>query len=75
MGRGIDQALAPGSPAIAPDHVGGGTGLIEKDEALSIHIALPHAPALAVLCDIRPILLGSSQRLLWDGPPLLHCQR
>ena len=30
---GLHQALAPGRPALAPDHVRGGTGLVDEHEA------------------------------------------
>ena len=68
-GRSIDQALAPGTPAIAPGHVGGGARLVQEHEALRIHVALPHAPASPVARHVRPVLLGGPQRLfLCDRP-------
>ena len=58
--RGIDQALAPWSPAVASDHVRGRAGLVEEHEALGVHIALPDPPVAAVLGHVRPVLLDCS---------------
>jgi hypothetical protein len=65
MGDRIDQALALGTPAIPADHVRGCAGLVDEDEAVRIHVALPHPPALAVSGDIGPVLLGGSQALFF----------
>ncbi len=62
--RGINQALAPWSPAVAADHVGGSPGLIQKDKALGVHVALPDPPVAATLGYVGPILLGRPQLLL-----------
>src|SRR6185295_19163002 len=65
----IDQALAPWTPAGAAGHRCGRGGLDDEDEALSIHVALPHPPAAAVAGHVGPILLGRSQALfLCDSP-------
>src|SRR4051794_5441967 len=65
----IDQALAPGAPAGEAGHRCGGGGLVDEDEALRIHVALPHPPAAAVPGHVGPILLGRSQALfLCDKP-------
>src|SRR5689334_10989169 len=43
--------------------------LVEKDEALGIHVALPHPPTATMLGHIGPVLLRGSQRLfLCDRP-------
>src|SRR3546814_9351410 len=62
MRCGVDQALTLRSPAISADHVGGGPGLVEKDEGGRVHVALPYPPSLAVSGDIRPILLGRARK-------------
>jgi hypothetical protein len=46
---GVDQALAPRPPAVAADHVRGGAGLIQDDEALGVHIARPDPPVAPML--------------------------
>ena len=67
--HGIDQALAPLSPAGAPHHVGGGPRLVQEHETSGVHVTLPHAPALSIPGNVGPILLGGSQRLfLCDRP-------
>src|SRR3954462_620246 len=62
-GHRIDQALAPGAPAGEAGHRCGGGGLVDEDEALRIHVALPHPPATPVPGHVGPILLGRSQAL------------
>src|SRR3954465_10963733 len=62
-GRCIDQALAPGAPAGEAGHRCGGGGLVDEDEALTIHVALPPPPAAAVPGHVGPILLAGSQAL------------
>src|SRR3954451_19182441 len=59
----IDQALASWTPAGEAGHRCGRGGLVDKDEALTIHVALPHPPAAAVPGHVGPILLGRSQAL------------
>src|SRR3954452_9777171 len=67
--RCIDQALAPGAPAVEAGHRCGCGGLVDEDEALRIHVALPHPPAAPVPGHVGPILLGRSQALfLCDKP-------
>src|SRR3546814_13530881 len=61
MRCGVDQALTLRSPAISADHVGGGPGLVEKDEGGRVHVALPYPPSLAVSGELRPILHGRPQ--------------
>src|SRR5215204_6056306 len=59
----IDQALAPWAPAGEAGHRCGGACLVDEDEALTIHVALPHPPASAVAGHIGPVLLAGSQAL------------
>src|SRR5215217_7620965 len=59
----IDQALASWTPAGEAGHRCGGGGLVDEDEALRIHVTLPHPPAAAVPGHVGPILLGRSQAL------------
>src|SRR3954469_3800156 len=59
----IDQALASWTPAGEAGHRCGRGGLVDDDEALTIHVALPHPPAAAVPGHVGPILLGRSQAL------------
>src|SRR3954453_587237 len=61
-GRGIDQALAPGAPAVEAGHRCGCGGLVDEDEALTIHGALPPPPAAPVPGHVGPILLGPPRR-------------
>jgi transposase len=51
------QPLAFPTTAIAADHVRGGPGLINEDEALRIEIELAVEPLLALLQDVRTVLL------------------
>src|SRR4051794_26930332 len=65
----IDQTLALETPAGAPDHVRGRAGLVQEHEAVRIHVALPHPPAVAMAGDVGPVLLAGSQALfLCDKP-------
>src|SRR3954451_21038762 len=65
----IDQALASWTPAGEAGHRCGRGGLVDEDEALTIHVALPHPPAAAVPGHVGPILLAGSQALfLCDRP-------
>src|SRR3954453_1072726 len=61
--RCIDQALAPWAPAVEAGHRCGRGGLVDEDEALTIHVMLPHPPAAPVPGHVGPILLGRSQAL------------
>jgi hypothetical protein len=54
LGHGGHQALAQQAAAVAPRHVGGGRGLVEKDEPLRVHEALPAAPAPVPGGDVGP---------------------
>ena len=56
--RGIDEALAPQAPSVAPNHVRGGAGLTEEHEPLRVHVPQLDSQAAAVLGDLRPIVLG-----------------
>jgi hypothetical protein len=58
--HGGDQARAERAAAVAPGHVGGGAGLVEKDEARRVHEALPDAPQPAFAGDVGALLLGCS---------------
>src|SRR3954452_9846116 len=63
------QALASWTPAGEAGHRCGCGGLVDEDEALRIHVTLPHPPAAAVPGHVGPILLGRSQALfLCDKP-------
>src|SRR3954465_6495872 len=65
----INQALAPGAPAVEAGHRCGRGCLVDEDEALTIHVALPHPRAAAVPGHVGPILLAGSQALfLCDRP-------
>src|SRR3954451_16211421 len=67
--RCIDQALAPWAPAVEAGHRCGRCCLVDEDEALTIHVALPPPPAAAVPGHVGPILLAGSQALfLCDRP-------
>src|SRR3546814_3832360 len=69
----VDQALALGAPAIASSHIGGRAGLIQEHKRGRIHEALPDPPALTMIGNVGPILLGGPQRLfLWDRPSRLR---
>ena len=59
--RGVDQAFTLRAPAVAPDHIGGGAGLIEKDKALRVHVALPDPPVTSMGRYVGPVLLGRPQ--------------
>src|SRR3954466_841067 len=63
----IDQALASWTPAGEAGHRCGGGGLVDEDEALRIHVALPHPPAAAVPGPAGGILRGPSQAFLLCG--------
>ena len=69
--RGIDQALASGTPAVLADHVGRGAGLVEENEGGRVHEALPQLPQLAPRRDVGAILLGRPQRLFLCVRPSL----
>jgi len=64
-----DQPLATGAAAVEPDHLGVEPGLIEKDEAGGIHIALPHPPAPPMPCHVGTILLGRPQASFFVPQP------
>ncbi len=50
-------------------HIGGRAGLIQEHQRGWIHEALPDPPALTMIGNVGPILLGRPQRLfLWDKP-------
>ena len=59
----VDQALAPRTPALAADHGGRRTRLVEDDKGGGAHGALPDPPALASGGDVRSILLTGLERL------------
>src|SRR3954469_23044895 len=59
----------PETPAGAPDHVRGRAGLVQEHEAVRIHVALPHPPALAMAGDVGPVLLAGSQALVLCDKP------
>ena len=68
-GAASTKALAPDTPARAAGHGGRGSGLVQEDEALGIHVALPHPPLLAMSSHVGTVLLGGAQRLfLCDRP-------
>ena len=41
-----------------PSHLGRGTGLIDKDQALRVEVRLSCEPSPAQGCDVAPLLLG-----------------
>ena len=55
------QRSPHGGPPVAPLHVGGRRGLIEKDDALGVEVELPLEPRLARLSHVRAALLGGVQ--------------
>ena len=63
VGCVVDQALAPLTPAVEAGHVGGGTCLVQEDEALAVHVALTDPPALTLARHVRTVLLGCPQAL------------
>lgn len=52
------QALSAPAPAMAAGHVGGGPGFVDEDEPVRVEIELRLEPGLALLQDVRPVLLG-----------------
>ena len=63
VGEAHPQALAPGAAAMAAGHVGGGPGLVDKDEALRVQIELAVEPLLALLQDVGAVLLDGMASL------------
>jgi hypothetical protein len=61
----VDQALAPRTPALAADHGGRRTRLVEDDKGGGAHGALPDPPALASGGDVRSILFAGLERLFF----------
>jgi hypothetical protein len=55
--------LAPGCPAIAPCHLGRGTGLINEHQALGLEVDLPVKPGLPLDIDLGTLLLGGMRGL------------
>ena len=60
---GVDKAIAFRTPAIAADHVGGHSRLVEKDKRGRVHVALPNPPLLAMAGNVRAVLLSGPQAL------------
>lgn len=67
--KGAGQPLPARRPAIAPGHVGSGSGLVEKHKAAGIHEPLPHPKAAAPLGYVRPVLLGRPECLFYASGP------
>ena len=57
------QAPAARAAAVAPRHVGRGTGLVDEDQPRRAHLALPGTPVGALLGDVGPVLLLGPARL------------
>jgi len=51
------QAFAFGAPSVAAGHVGGGPGLVDKDETLGLEIDLTVEPVPALPQDVGTVLL------------------
>ena len=73
---GDAAALAPWGSAIGPHHVGGGSGLVDEEEAVWIEIELavepsvpgrPHVLALLLVCMKSPFLTGDA--VVTEEPP------
>ena len=56
-----DQSLAPATAPIATQHLGIGSGLVDKDQLLGIKACLAGLPVLARLSYVRSILFGGVQ--------------
>jgi len=52
------QPFTPGRATVAAGHLGGGAGLIDKDQPLGIEVGLGVEPGLTTAQDIRAALLG-----------------
>jgi hypothetical protein len=65
-----NQAMTRCGSAIQPDHVRLGPGFIDEDQPARGQLRLILPPFRTGLGDIRPVLFGRPERLLWDGPPL-----
>ncbi len=55
------KALPTRSPPVAPGHVGGGPGLINKDQVCRVELAFE--PGQAPPQDVGAVLLGGVRRL------------
>jgi hypothetical protein len=64
------QAPAPRCATIEPGHLGAGSGLVDENELVGVDERLRRPPDPAPNGNIRTVLLGGAQCLLWDGPPL-----
>jgi hypothetical protein len=69
MGYCINQSVAHRGPAIEPDHVGLGPGLIDEDQLACVQLRLVLAPFRPGLGDVRSILLGGPERLFFSDKP------
>lgn len=69
MGYCINQPVAHRGPAIEPDHVGLGPGLIDEDQPARVQLRLVLAPLRPGLGDVRSILLGGPERLFLSDRP------
>ena len=58
VGRFGIEPLSPSAPSVGPRHVGLGPGLIDKDQAPGIDLALIALPTLAPPRHVRPVLLA-----------------
>lgn len=61
MGGFAHQSLAFHRPAIAPDHVGRSTGLVDEHQLARIEPGLTGLPGFPSFGDIRPVLLAGVQ--------------
>src|SRR5260370_41727267 len=57
------QAPAARRVAVAPSHLGAGTGLVDENELIAIDEGLRRAPDPALRRDVRTVLLGVAGRL------------
>ena len=69
----INQSMAQFGPAVEPDHVGLGPGLVDEDQPARVQLRLVPAPFRAGLGDVRSILSGGPERLY--GWPALSIGR
>ena len=65
----INQPVTHLGPAVEPDHVRLGPGLIDEDQPTRVQLRLVLAPFLSGLGDVRSILLGGPERLFLSDRP------
>ena len=62
----INQPVTHLGPAVEPDHVRLGPGLIDEDQPTRVQRRLVLAPFRPGLGDVRSILLGGPERLFFE---------